>query len=107
YVTAAYEAGIVFGRTATTFDPHATITREEMAVMLIRAYEYQARNKVKVAQPSTFNDRESVSSWAQAAVDAASQLGLLKGRGNNIFAPKAPMTRAESAQVIANLLKSK
>ncbi|RXJ02126.1 S-layer homology domain-containing protein [Anaerobacillus alkaliphilus] len=78
-----------------------------MAVMLIRAYEYQAQDKVKVAQPSTFNDRESVSSWAQAAVDAAYQLGLLKGRGNNTFTPKAPMTRAESAQVLVNLLTIK
>ncbi|MNF14235.1 Endoglucanase precursor [compost metagenome] len=43
-VAAVSGAGIVLGRSADSFAPDQSITREEMAVMIVRAYEYlQAR----------------------------------------------------------------
>lgn len=103
-VTAANEAGIVMGRTPNEFAPNAAITREEMAVMVVRAYELQEGNKANESTKTNFVDQQDVSAWAQEYINAAVEVGLLQGRGGNRFDPKAIANRAESAQVILNLL---
>lgn len=105
HVAAAYEAKIIFGKTKTSFDPNTTITREEMAVMLVRAYDYLNETQNTEDRLITFNDSRNVSVWALQSVGKAQYLGLVKGRGNNMFDPKASLTRAEATQVIANLLE--
>lgn len=105
YVATAAKLGIVSGRSNDTFAPNATITREEMAVMVIRVLEVQSGKKIEpIAGSIGFADASSVSKWAEGYVKTAVELGLLQGRGNNQFAPKGWMTRAESAQVIYTLL---
>jgi hypothetical protein len=105
YVAAASKQGIVKGGQNNTFRPNDTITREEMAVMIIRALEAKNGGKAAdAAKPSAFSDRAQVSAWAVQFVDAAAQLELVKGRAKRQFAPQGVMTRAESAQVIYNLL---
>ncbi|WP_410512343.1 S-layer homology domain-containing protein [Paenibacillus sp. BR2-3] len=106
-VAAADEAGIVSGRTANTFVPDATITRQEMAVMIVKAYEVKVGKKVKASNTAGFADRANISAWAQDAVNAAAQLGFIQGRDNNQFAPQGQANRAESAQVISKLLTDK
>ncbi|CAK4863349.1 unnamed protein product [Aphanomyces euteiches] len=103
-VAAANEAGIVSGRNDSKFDPNAPITREEMTVMLVRAYEYGKGEKAIASNANIFADQAHISSWALTAVTAAQSLGLIKGRGNNQFIPQGLTTRAESAQVIAKLI---
>jgi hypothetical protein len=102
-VAAAAEAGIVSGRSDHTFAPDAQISREEMAVMIVRAYEYQTGNKTAAAA-AEFSDSTEVSTWAQSYVNAAYELGFIKGRGDNAFVPKGVATRAESAQVVSILV---
>ncbi|HEY4391339.1 MAG TPA: carbohydrate-binding domain-containing protein, partial [Paenibacillus sp.] len=105
-ITAISEAGIVNGRSASSFDPRATITREEMAAILVRAYEY-GRGKGNIAEAvAEFADQASVSSWAQEAVVEAHALGLIMGRANGQFAPQSQATRAEAAQLIARLINA-
>lgn len=119
-VAAVNEAGIVLGRSKDAFAPDERITREEMAVMIVRAYEYLQGSQVsQVSQGSqvshasiasqdiaagAFSDYSLIHDWAKNAAGIARQAGLIKGRGNQQFAPQESMTRAESAQVIANLL---
>ncbi|WP_347231096.1 S-layer homology domain-containing protein [Paenibacillus sp. DMB5] len=104
-IAAVNQAGIVLGRTADTFVPDSSITREEMAVMVVRAYEYLQGDKAQAASDGAFSDQPQISGWAEEAVSIAVEAGLLQGRGSKQFAPQALMTRAESAQVIYNLLK--
>ncbi|WP_081957458.1 S-layer homology domain-containing protein [Paenibacillus sp. FSL R7-0273] len=104
-IAAVNQAGLVLGRTADTFVPDSSITREEMAVMVVRAYEYLQGEKAQAASAGSFSDQLQISGWAQEAVSIAVEAGLLQGRGGQQFAPQALMTRAESAQVIYNLLK--
>lgn len=105
YVAAAVQSGIVNGRSSTAFAPDATISREEMAVMIIRALEFK---QGKVLASSTgqvlFADASSISEWAHAYVNAAVELKLVQGRDHHLFAPQGQLTRAESAQVIYKLL---
>ncbi|KWX84430.1 hypothetical protein AMQ83_29205 [Paenibacillus riograndensis] len=105
YVTAAVRQGIVTGRSKDLFAPDAVISREEMAVMIIRALELKQGKKLEPANGGLrFADASSISSWAAPYVSAAAEQGLLQGRAANKFAPEARMTRAEAAQVIYRLL---
>ncbi|WP_159081755.1 type I pullulanase [Paenibacillus sp. CAA11] len=105
---AASQAGLVKGRPDGTFGAQERITREEMAVMLVRAYaELAGGNAAALSQQPAaprFGDAASLSPWARDAAVQASGLGLIKGRPGGQFAPKAYLTRAESAQLLANLL---
>ncbi|WP_020618996.1 S-layer homology domain-containing protein [Paenibacillus daejeonensis] len=103
-VAIAYEAGLITGVSETTFDPHADITREQMAILLVRAYENE--NGTITASEQAIADLEdgaSISSWAIEGVNKAMTAGLLQGKGQGIFDPSANATRAETAQAILNL----
>jgi len=106
-VSAVHEAGIAAGRSADVFDPHATITREEMAVMIVRAYLHvTGREMPQTDGAAYFADRSELHEWSAAYVDAAYSLGLVRGKPDRRFAPGDVSTRAESAQMILNLLLS-
>ncbi|MFM9331498.1 immunoglobulin-like domain-containing protein [Paenibacillus mesotrionivorans] len=105
-VAAAAQAGLVTGRSAGGFEPDGTITRQEMAVMLIRALEWKTGRKPASQPDISFTDSSQIGDWAKDAVSAAGAAGLLQGRENGQFAPQEQLTRAESVQVLYNLLKN-
>lgn len=109
-VKKAYSAGIVSGLSKTTFAPDKSITREEMTMMLMRAKAYTSGVKVDSltsGATNIFKDDSKISPWAKESVGFAIDSGLMKGRSQTSFAPKASATRAESASVIKRLLNSK
>ncbi|MNO58364.1 Endoglucanase precursor [compost metagenome] len=105
-ISIASKAGIVNGRSASKFEPAAQITREEITVMLMKAYELkQGRvNTVASTDVALFKDMKQVSSWATTSVQEAARLGLVQGQSQGIFAPKGIASRAEATQVIYNLI---
>jgi hypothetical protein len=105
-ISIASKAGIVNGRSAAKFDPAAQITREEITVMLMKAYELkQGRvNTVASTDVAEFKDMKQVSSWAVASVQEAARLGLIQGQSQGWFVPKGIASRAEATQVIYNLI---
>ncbi|WEK54490.1 MAG: pullulanase [Candidatus Cohnella colombiensis] len=106
YVATATKLGIVQGRSATQFAPNAYVSREEMAAMIIRTLEVKRGQSIPdTEQTANFSDLSKVSVWAVRFVNVAAELGLVQGGSTGAFAPKGLMTRAESAQVIYNLLK--
>lgn len=108
YVAIAVNAGLVSGKSADIFDPKRRITREEMAVMLVKAYKtLHASAATSGVAAAVFSDDGSIAPWAKADVDTATALGLLKGRAAGTFAPKGTATRAEAAQAIFNLIEMK
>lgn len=102
-IAAAYQHGLVNGRGKDTFSPNAAITREELAVMLYRAYRTRG-NASSLAEAPDLKDKQQISPWAVQAVKEALSLGLMKGHANSTFTPNAKTTRAESAQAVLNLL---
>jgi hypothetical protein len=103
-VAAAYEAGLISGRSETEFAPLANMTREEMATMLVRAYEFKTVKKLTQGEISLV-DSSLISGWAKAQVQTAVSNGLMNGVGNSKFAPLELTNRAQSAQAIYNLLQ--
>jgi len=108
FIGAALSGGIVKGVTASAFDPDANITREQMAVMLVRSLQvidpirYQRNNGANVL--GGFRDRGTIAAWAQSDAAMAVEQGLLTGVKPDLFSPKALATRAEAAAVIQRLL---
>ncbi|SDW94935.1 S8 family serine peptidase [Paenibacillus sp. CF384] len=103
-VHAIVEAGIVSGRSKDSFAPNATITREEMAVMLAGALKLAGKSS-SVSKQLSFTDKGSIAGWAQAAVTQATDAGILQGNNKGAFAPKANATRAEAAVVLKRWLQ--
>ncbi len=105
YVTWASLNGIVNGYEDGTFGPNREITREQMAVILIRyceAYDYLLPEEAKT---SSFTDEALISSWALEAVQKTRRWGLINGRENGSFDPRGTATRAEMCAVIARLME--
>ncbi|SDX22657.1 S-layer homology domain-containing protein [Paenibacillus sp. CF384] len=101
---AAYENDITSGAGAGKFEPTKPITREEMALMITRVYEKQhGQASGSATDIDSFKDKNAISSWAKEAVEAAVHEGLMVG-SNQLFSPRSHTTRAESAQVLYNLL---
>ncbi|NGM81567.1 alpha-amylase [Paenibacillus sp. 7124] len=103
-IAAAYESGIVKGASAGAFNPQQRITREEMASMIIRAYQVKTGQAADSSAKASFTDASGISGWAKNDVSAAVSLSLLKGKDGSRFMPKANTTRAESAQALYNLV---
>lgn len=108
-VKKAYAAGLISGVSADTFKPEKAISREEMAVMLVRAKAYALGAKpesLKEGKLPSYSDSTSISGWAKSSVSVAVEAKLMNGRSATVFAPKGQTTRAESAVVLKRLLKS-
>jgi len=98
------ELGIVQGSNGK-FRPHDSITREEMAVMIMNAYHYKHKDSSVSAEGATFKDMKEVSAWAKKAVKEAKSLGIVNGSGDDLFTPKNKATRAETAKMVLKLVE--
>lgn len=104
-IAAAYQAGLITGISQTHFAPEAEITREQMAALLVRAYEYKLGDILATGDElAAFSDRAQVSDWAKGELSKAIAAGIMQGKGNGLFHPGSEATRAETAQAIYNLL---
>ncbi len=102
YVAWAAETGITLGFEDGSFRPGDNISREQLAVMLLR-YIRAFGLDLTLEEKSAFSDEASVSDWALEAVNALRDAGLLNGRGENRFEPKGTATRAEICAVVCRI----
>ena len=102
YVNAAANAGIIVGYDGW-FRPDDLITREEMAVILVKSYNFLEKSASR-GGIDKFADRENISDWAYEYVDEATTAGLISGMTEDTFAPAENTTRAQAASVIKRLL---
>ncbi|MCM3748109.1 pullulanase [Paenibacillus pasadenensis] len=104
-VAAAQQHGLVSGKSADSFQPDAPISREEMALMLMRAYDAQTDAAVtESGVKSSPKDMKDVSAWAVNGVREALALGIMKGYSDGKFLPEGVTNRAESAQAVFNMM---
>jgi len=99
YIATAAANGIVTGYSETEFGPDDLITREQMAVMIVKAAKMSL-----LTGELNFSDAEDISDWATSYVVTAVQNELMKGYLDNSFKPLGNATRAEAATVIYNVL---
>lgn len=90
------------------FEPNAAVSREQMAVTMIKAYEYITGNRageLNEWQDRKFADIAAVSEANRADVQRAVSLGLLSSGDDGMFHPGDYLTRAQACVVIARLLE--
>ncbi len=108
YVAAAYRSGIAAGVSAAAFDPSGPVTRQEAAVLLIRAMGYRHVGSpvgTLPAKPPTFTDQGRIAAWASTDVVRATEFGLIHGYPDGSFRPTASLTRAQGAVLAAGVLQ--
>jgi hypothetical protein len=107
-IEAAFAAGIVKGKGDGTFAPADPITREQMTMMVTRAYVklgLAEANSGDLALLEKFEDRERISTGAANEIALAVQEGLVKGRTESQFDPKGLATRAHAVVMIIRVLQ--
>lgn len=105
-VAAAMAQGII--SKGTHFRPNDPITREEMAKMICIATRLFYREDLLPGYKADYVD-VSPDSWSADYINAADYFELIRGVGNNSFAPLSNATRAQCAVIIKramNLVKN-
>ncbi|SFI31062.1 Ig-like domain (group 2) [Paenibacillus sp. UNC496MF] len=106
YVEWAKRNNIVLGVQPDAFAPNEKITREQIAVILVRLSDLLGYTLKGNAQPVHFADEANISAYAREAVNKAQQAGIISGMPNHRFAPAKSATRGEAAKMLATLLKA-
>ncbi|GLX67774.1 carbohydrate binding domain-containing protein [Paenibacillus glycanilyticus] len=101
-VTKASGSGIVQGVDARHFAPNASITREDAAVMIDRAFELSTGSESDAALRQ-YKDYADVSGYAKKALTYLADEKYIKGY-NGKLQPKSPITRAESAVLLSGMI---
>ena len=108
YVGAAHRYGLISGRGEGVFDPHGNITRQEAAVLAMRAAALcgMETGLDEAAVRSTlalFDDRSAVADWARQGLVFCCNEGLLD-RAGSMIRPEEAILRGETAVLIHRLL---
>ncbi|MGD8191720.1 S-layer homology domain-containing protein [Brevibacillus ginsengisoli] len=112
-IAALYGWGIVQGTSTDNFGVNQPLTRAEFFAMLKRMTESRMPSDEEKATSSLVNSQTApvfqdvpANSWYAPVVKYAVQKGWASGRGKQLFAPQAPMTRSEVAVLLTRLYET-
>jgi uncharacterized protein YjdB len=101
YITTAAMHGIVTGYDDNAFRPDDLLTREQMAVVVVRVAKLMPE-----AAELRFTDNSSISDWARSPLAIAVKYGIINGYPDNTVRPEGHATRAEAVTTIVKALES-
>lgn len=106
YVASVYNMGIVNGVGNNMFGTGQSMTRQDMATMIIRAAK---ACDVDLGARSTFkyNDHDRIADYAKEAVEILVECRIVSGYNDNTFRPTRNTTRAEVAKIVSGVLDIK
>lgn len=88
------------GNSGKTTSTYSTITNMPSTVATPIPQSTQTKEPI-IEKHGHFDDLDSVS-WAVQAINALADKGIIKGKGERLFAPADDITRAEFATIIVN-----
>lgn len=94
----ANAAGVIQGGSGMV-RPGDTITRQEAAVMLYRAFSMEREEYA-----ASFTDSGSIAAWAVEAVSTMAAKGYITGMPDGSFAPQGQLTRAQAATILDKIV---
>lgn len=103
-ISDAYSKKLIKGDNGK-FNPDESLTREQMAKMLIDMLEYVNGKKSEASDDTEFFDNAEISEWAEEYISKAVGDGLMNGTPENKFEPKKNATRAEASAVLLRFMK--
>jgi transglutaminase-like putative cysteine protease len=102
YISAAYEAGIINGYSIdNTFRPNLFVTRQQIAVMIQRAFNVVHSGKTTAFTDVTDNMQTKV------FIETLASQGIINGYQDGTFKPFNNATRAQFSSMIYNALRYK
>ncbi len=105
YVSTAYGLNLVNGISPALFGAGNSVSRQDMAAMIVRCMEYKNISTEKSAESVSFDDESEISEYAIEAVKLLREAGILNGDDNNNFNPELFASRAEVAKVLGMIAK--
>ncbi|MCL2342974.1 MAG: S-layer homology domain-containing protein [Firmicutes bacterium] len=95
--------GFFDGVSPTHFDIYGTVTREQVARLVLNTYLPGITSTTGLA---AYSDAASISGWAKNAVSVCTDFGIFDNVvSGGLFKPQQPITRTELCQVIYNLMQ--
>ncbi len=91
----AFENGKIKGVGAGRFSPDASIKRCDAALMLFRAFGFEATDATL-----SFADNSDIPEYSLEAVKTLCSLGIMCGNNDNTFAPSRSISRAEICKML-------
>ncbi|WP_051251125.1 glycosyl hydrolase 53 family protein [Paenibacillus harenae] len=106
YLGTARKLGLVSGVGGNKFMPEATISRQDMSVILFNILKQldELPSGKNGKSYERFVDTAAVAGYAKDAMKLLVEAGMIDGNGNELD-PKATATRAQVAQIVYNCIK--
>ncbi len=109
-IRTAHAYGLINGFKDGSFHPDETITREQAMVILAKAMTITGLkdspgSETVDAVLQSFQDENTLSSWARSSAVDSVKFGLVQGRGQSLLVPEGKITRAEIAIIMQRLLQ--
>lgn len=104
-VTWAKSKNIASGTSATTFDPNAPVTREQVATFFANYAKFKNNYSGAQSDLGKYSDRNKISAWAKENISWAVNYGLMSGTSETTLDPQGTCIRAQLAQFIKNYFK--
>lgn len=101
YIEVLATAGFLRGHSTSNYAPDFGVTREEMAVILVRVLGIEGQT---AANPVPFDDHDSIQPYAEDAIYKLVELGIYKGYSEGYFAPQKILTREEISALFSRIL---
>jgi hypothetical protein len=101
FIQTAVENNIIVGYEDNTFRAARELSREEMVVLILKAFDIAVE---KGLEPPAFLDAEDIGSWSIDYIAKSVELSIVKGYPDNTFKPKKDVTRAEAFVVLYNTM---
>lgn len=101
----AEENGIVNGVSDGLFSPDTEITRQDIAVILLRYLDYIKADYILTEEYRFFVDESDIAGYAKNAIQVMNKLGIINGKGGNMIDPQGKATRAEVAAMLGRIRK--
>ena len=95
--------GIVYGKSETEFAPNDLLTREEAATILNRLINVVHPDLASTELYFEFADSEQISDWSMSAIQRICNMGIMKGVGNNNFAPQDNYTTEQAVVTLVRV----
>lgn len=99
-IVALHGRGIVSGTGERTFSPERAVTRAEFAALVVRLFGLEPVDAAIPSYPDV-----PAKAWSYSAVEAASQLGIVRGVSAASFGGGSPVTREQAATILVRALR--
>lgn len=103
YVAATVNKGLFIGYDNGNFEPEWGITRQEMAIVLVRLLGLE--DQLGKAPGVTYKDYTEIAPWAYEYVALTTKLGIYEGYDDGFFRPKKIVTREELCAILIRAME--